>query len=108
MDGERIAGFSLDWQDAEPPRGWVGTLGVLRAYRRRGLGEALLRHSFAEFWRRGVRRVVLGVDSQSLTGATRLYERVGMRAVRQWDSFEKELRPGVELSTRALGPEVGA
>lgn len=102
MDGDQIAGIALDWLDQEPARGWVGTLGVLRPYRRRGLGEALLAESFGTFWRRGVRRVVLGVDSESLTGATRLYTRVGMRAVRQWDSFQKELRAGRDLAVSTL------
>jgi mycothiol synthase len=99
-NGGRIAGFALDWHD--PIQGWVGTLGVLRPYRRRGLAQALLHQSFGEFWRRGEHKVVLGVDSQNLTGATRLYQRVGMRAIRQWDSFVKELRPGRDLSVTAL------
>ena len=34
-----------------------------------------------EFFRRGERTVALGVDAQNPTGATRLYERVGMRVV---------------------------
>ncbi len=97
---DRIAGFALDWHD--PFQGWVGTLGVLRDYRRRGLAEALLWQSFGAFWRIGERRVVLGVDAQSLTGAVRLYERVGMRAVRQWDNYCKELRSGRDLATRTL------
>src|SRR5262249_35949097 len=102
MDGDQIAGVALDWLDLEPRRGWVGTLGVRRPYRKLGLGTALLYHSFGAFWQRGVRQVVLGVDAQSLTGATRLYERVGMRSVRQWDAFEKELRSGRDLAVRAL------
>ena len=97
---DRIAGVALDWHD--PYQGWVGTLGVLRDYRRRGLAEALLRESFGAFWRSGERKVVLGVDAQSLTGAVRLYERVGMRSVRQWDSFSKELRAGRDLATLSL------
>jgi mycothiol synthase len=100
---DTIAGIALDWRD--PYQGWVGQLGVLRAYRRRGLAEALLRESFGAFWRRGERKVVLGVDAQSLTGAVRLYERVGMRAVRQWDSFSKELRAGRDLATMTLDAE---
>ena len=35
-------------------------------------------HSFAEFHRRGQTGAALDVDSASLTGATRLYESVGM------------------------------
>jgi hypothetical protein len=46
--------------------------------------------------------VQLDVDSQSLTGALRPYERAGMRVVWQSMSYEKELRPGVDLTTREL------
>ena len=58
--------------------GWIGALGVRPAWRGRGLAKALLLHSFREFRRRGQRRVGLGVDSQNATGATKLYESVGM------------------------------
>jgi ribosomal protein S18 acetylase RimI-like enzyme len=60
---------------------------------------ALLQHSFAEFYRRGMRRVGLGVDAQNLTGALRLYERAGMHSdpARQHCIYEKELRPGIDL-----------
>ena len=33
--------------------------------------------------------VALGVDADSLTGATGLYESVGMRVVQQYDQFRK-------------------
>ena len=42
------------------------------------------------------------MDGQSLTGATRLYEKAGMRAVHQFTDFEKELRAGVDLSTQTI------
>jgi mycothiol synthase len=104
MDGNQIAGISLNaaQADDDPEVGWVSSLGVLRSYRRKGLGLALLRHSFAEFYRRGKRKVGLGVDASSLTGATRLYERAGMHVARQSSTFEKELRPGYELSTQSV------
>lgn len=76
----------------EPDGGWVSTLGVLPAFRGRGLGTALLTHVFAEFQRRGRRRVGLGVDAENTTGAVALYERAGMRVVRRWDTWEKVLR----------------
>ena len=53
---------------------------VNEAWRRRGLGEALLRHSFLTFRARGSEGVELKVESQNL-GAICLYERVGMRVV---------------------------
>jgi GNAT superfamily N-acetyltransferase len=100
-EGEQIAGVSLCWHDTfdDPDMGWVSILGVLRPWRKQGLGLSLLRHSFAEFYRRGKRKVGLGVDAASLTGATRLYEKAGMRSdpTREMLAFEKEIRPGVEL-----------
>ena len=58
--------------------GWIGGLGVRPAWRGRGLAKALLLRSFREFHERGERRVGLGVDSENATGATKLYESVGM------------------------------
>jgi mycothiol synthase len=86
------AGVSLcRLMDTEPGLGWVSVLGVRRPWRRRGLGRALLLHSFHELRRRGCRAVGLGVDAESLTGANRLYENAGMRVVRRSDIYEKGL-----------------
>jgi len=86
----------------DPELGWVGTLGVRRPWRKRGVGLALLRHSFNEFYRRGYRKAGLGVDAQNLTGALRLYEGAGMHVHRAFDQYEKELRPGREISVQSL------
>jgi ribosomal protein S18 acetylase RimI-like enzyme len=61
-----------------PDRGYVGELGVLREWRGRGIGEALLRTAFRSIHGAGLAGARLHVDADSLTGATRLYERVGM------------------------------
>jgi mycothiol synthase len=100
FDGEEIAGASLCTYQMD--NGWVDTLAVRRPWRRKGLGMALMLHSFGEFYRRGKYKVGLGVDSQNLTGATRLYERAGMHVARVYISYEKELRAGIELSTQAI------
>jgi hypothetical protein len=63
---------------------------------------ALLKHSFVELYRRGKTEVGLGVDADSLTGATRLYEKAGMFVARQYDLFVKELRPGKDLAIRTV------
>ena len=91
LDGDEIAGLCLCKHQAEgrPEIAWVETLAVRRSWRRRGLGEALLRHSFRELHRRGRPRVGLGVDGENLTGAVRLYERVGMAVARRQDTLEK-------------------
>ena len=78
-------------------QGWVDYIAVLAASRGRGVGAALLRRSFAMFAGRGIRRVVLAVDAQNATGATALYERVGMRVVGRFDWWERPLgAPGGE------------
>ena len=94
-DRDEIAGFSQNRY--RQGIGWIGTLGVRCPWRKRGLGEALLLHSFAEFYKRGTSTIGLGVDAQNPTGATRLYQKVGMRPVSEFVFYEKELRPGREI-----------
>ena len=91
-DGDEIAGASLC--AARPDAGWVNILGVRRRWRRQGLGQALLQESFRMLHRRGLRRVGLDVDAANPTGATRLYERAGMRDARQSLTYQKLLREG--------------
>jgi ribosomal protein S18 acetylase RimI-like enzyme len=107
-DGDELVGIALNMahRPGMEDTGWVGTLGVRRAWRRRGIGEALLRDAFARFHERGKRRVGLGVDASNLTGATRLYERVGMRVAREGRSYERVLRDGREVRTVALPDDV--
>lgn len=104
LDGGQVAGYSIGRISREyaEPSGWVSILGVRRAWRKRGLGLALLHHSFGEFYRRGWRRAGLSVDASSLTGAVQLYERAGMSVARRYDRYEKELRAGKELMTTEL------
>jgi ribosomal protein S18 acetylase RimI-like enzyme len=92
-DGTDLAGFALGFPErvGDKDLGWVGTLGVRAAWRRRGLGGALLRSSFNALYERGLRRVGLGVDSENATGALRVYEEAGMRRVGQNDNWELEL-----------------
>ena len=91
FEGNEIAGVALNVYDAESNIGWVDHLSVRRAWRRRGIGRALLLHSFGEFYRRGIRHVKLNVDSKSLTNAPRLYQQVGMNTVQQYHIYTKEI-----------------
>jgi ribosomal protein S18 acetylase RimI-like enzyme len=104
MDGDKIAGICLCRKQAhsDPKVGWVNTLAVRRPWRKRGIGLALLRHAFGEFYRRGQCMAGLGVDAENLTGALRLYENAGMHVHHAFDLFEKELRPGREISVQSL------
>jgi mycothiol synthase len=102
--GEQIAGVSLCslHMDEDPDMGWIHTLGVLREWRKHGIGQALLRHSFSALYQRGKKSAGLGVDASSLTGAVRLYERAGMRVLRKSDTYELELRPGRDLMRKSI------
>jgi mycothiol synthase len=71
--------------------GWVDALGTRRAHRRRGLGEALLGQSFHTLYAHGAPKIRLGVDAENPTGATRLYERVGMHVSSRIDLYAKTL-----------------
>jgi mycothiol synthase len=71
--------------------GIVGALGVRRAYRGRGYGRALLLHTFREFWKRGLPRVSLEVDTDNTSCALRLYESVGMHVETENVIYEKEI-----------------
>lgn len=92
-EGSDLAGFCLTrvHGSEDTTLGYVSVLGVRRPWRRRGLGLALLRHAFREFRARGMTRAGLDVDGENLTGAVRLYERAGMRIVKQRDTYEKAL-----------------
>ena len=61
--------------------GYVRALGVKKRLRGRGLARALLLTSFAHYRDQGCASVQLGVDTGNVTGATRLYESVGMRSI---------------------------
>jgi mycothiol synthase len=91
-DGNEVAGFSQN--RFRKGIGWIGTIAVRRPWRGKGLGIALMHHTFGEFYKRGTTTIGLGVDSANLTGATRLYQRAGMTVAGEFALYEKELRAG--------------
>lgn len=93
MAGDQVAGAAL-CRTREEGRVWITQLTIRRPWRKRGVGTALLHHIFATCYQRNISQVGLGVDGQSLTGAQRLYEQVGMQTTMQIGRYEKEARPG--------------
>jgi mycothiol synthase len=92
-DDEELAGFSLGfaaWHGVAAS-GEVKSVGVRPAWRRKGLGEAVVSSTLARLHAQGLRRVFLGVDASNETEAVRLYERVGMRIVRRADNWALDL-----------------
>jgi mycothiol synthase len=78
-----IAGFCIcEVKSEENERsgrseGWIALLGTVRGWRGKGLGRALLLHGLHSLKGAGIETALLGVDSESPTGANRLYESVG-------------------------------
>lgn len=89
-DGDEIAAVARNEANRNGG-GYVGALGVRRPWRGRGFAKALLLHTFREFYERGLARVTLGVDAENPTGATQLYERVGMHVEQESVVYEKGL-----------------
>ncbi|MBN1149336.1 MAG: GNAT family N-acetyltransferase [Anaerolineales bacterium] len=88
LDGQEIVGACLGFE--YPGSGWVRQLAVTERWRGRGLGSALLLHAFGEFRQRGFTKAGLGVAADN-PNAYSLYEKVGMRRVREYAEYEKAI-----------------
>jgi mycothiol synthase len=102
-----IVGLAVCRAGAEgaPEDGWIRDLGVVPAWRDRGVGMALLRAAFAAFRARGLTGVALEVDDVSMDGAVALYRRAGMRILRRTDVLEQLVVAGEAVPGAAVdGP----
>jgi len=96
-DGDQIAGQVLNRIDRETneklglKRGWVNSVGVRRAWRRRGLGRALVAESLRVLRQRGMTTAGLGVDAENGTGALGIYEAVGFSVAATERVYRKPL-----------------
>jgi mycothiol synthase len=96
--GGQVVGLSLnkidpDWiAQTGRQEGYVDTLGVVREHRQRGLGTALLAQSLHMLRQAGMEAAHLHADAENLTGAMRLYERLGFRVRKTQVAYRKVLR----------------
>ena len=88
---DQIVGTILCRIYPEDTAGYIWQVAVLRSQRGRGIGRQLLLTAFDEYYRRGIRRVELSVDSESQTGSHQLYAKVGMSKRSQVDKMVKVL-----------------
>ena len=95
-EGDEIVGLAINRYIGK--LGWINHQGIRRPWRGKGIGKALLLHSFREFYQRGTHKVGLNVDAQSLTGAHLLFARAGMHSILSYHLYEKELRAGRVVS----------
>jgi mycothiol synthase len=95
MDGDEVAGFSINGISPEENtrrgrrEGWVEELAVRRPWRKRGVATALLCASMHAFKAEGLQHAMLGVDTQNLSGALRVYEGVGFKPIKRYIQYEK-------------------
>jgi ribosomal protein S18 acetylase RimI-like enzyme len=91
VDGRRAGVCQTSGRYADHGGGWVLNLGVLREARGRGTGRYLLEHALASYAADGRTWAGLGVDTENVTGALRLYESVGMSPALQIDAYERRV-----------------
>ncbi len=90
--GDDPAGvLQSDTVAVEQNEGWVKNLAVLRRYRGRGIGRALLATAFAAYGAKGRVRAGLGVDLTNPTSAYALYRSVGMSPAFEADMYERQV-----------------
>lgn len=92
VDGECAGVLQSADQALDRNEGWVKMLAVLRPYRRRGVGGALLRHAFTVYAAKGRAAAGLGVDLTNPTEPASLYRSVGMTPTYEADMFELQVR----------------
>ncbi|MBP7692570.1 MAG: GNAT family N-acetyltransferase [Anaerolineales bacterium] len=72
-------------------RGWCEFISVRRPWRKQGLARALITRTLRVFKEQGMTESALGVDTQNLSGALRVYEACGFRPVQGSVTYRKPL-----------------
>lgn len=96
LDGENVGyvGAGIDEKynvEKNVQSGEIFTIGVLKDYRRRGIGARLILHALETLKAKGMTKARLGVDDYNPTKAIRLYEKVGFRVTKRDLVFERGL-----------------
>jgi GNAT superfamily N-acetyltransferase len=98
-DGDRVAGqvrnFINPTENAEQGRlrGYTEDISVGKPWRRRGLATALILRSLRMLKEMGMTEAALGVDTENVSGALRLYEHCGYRPVQSGSIYRKPVSP---------------
>ena len=108
-DGDQVAGMVLNYIDHKEnhkfnrKRGYTEDICVRRPWRRRGLARALIAMSLHMFKEMGMAEAGLGVDTENLTGALRLYEGLGFHAVKNYTCYRKPLKRAFSAGSKGRG-----
>jgi mycothiol synthase len=96
LDGESVGyiGAGIDEKynlEKNVEAGDIFTIGVLKKYRRTGIGARMILHTLESLVAKGMTKATLGVDDYNPTKAIRLYEKVGFKVKKKNLVFEREL-----------------
>ncbi len=86
-------------------RGWLHSVFTRRAWRKRGLANALITSSLVAIRDRGMDTGILGVDADNPTGALGLYERNGFVVAERSTAWRKPFDSGRRVTTSPMGLE---
>jgi len=95
--GDEVAGMVLSYidtlenQEYRRRRGWTENICVRRPWRGQGLARALIARSLSMLKELDMAQACLGVDSQNLSGALRLYESMGYQTVERSTNWRKAM-----------------
>jgi mycothiol synthase len=94
---DQVAGHVLTYilhaenEKYDRKRGYTEAIGVRRPWRRKGLARALIARSLQVQKEQGMTESALGVDSENLSGATRIYEDCGFQVIKRNTIYRKSL-----------------
>ena len=78
-------------REKETLSGWINDIGVLKSFRRRGIGTALMLKGLNELKNEGLENALLYVDDENPTKAIKLYEKIGFKIVKKTQIYQKKL-----------------
>jgi mycothiol synthase len=81
----------LENEEYHRRRGWTEEITTSKPWRKRGLAAALIARNLRHFKSLGLQEAALGVDTQNLSGALRLYERMGFRVTKSSTLYRKHM-----------------
>lgn len=95
--GDEVVGMVLSFidhaenQNYGRKRGYTENIAVRRPWRKMGVARALIAASLKAVKERGMEEAALGVDTQNLSGAFRLYEGMGYQHVKRFTLLRKAI-----------------
>lgn len=96
-EGDEVAGMVLNYIDTRAneaygyKRGWTENICVRRPWRKKGIARALIADSLRAIKERGMLQAALGVDTENVSGALRLYEGMGYQPIKRFSIYRKPL-----------------